>query len=350
MRRCFTSDGSSCDSPHPGWVRLVMNSSLVALVMAVVLVVGSVWAEAPPDARGVRLGYLSLGSPAPETIPLWNAFLLRLGELGWVVGRNVAVERRSAEGRAERLEALAAELVELKVDLIIAAGTSAVIAAKRSTRSIPIIIAGASDPVGFGLVTSLARPGRNITGLSDSPGREIEGKRLQLLKEVVPNADRIGVVLDSSGRRDPRPMQQAAQLLGIGLLMSLETTNQTEFRTTFAALKRDGADAIYAPETPVNVRHRDLIVELATEYRLPAIYGSREFVDAGGVMSYGTSFPELYRRLAVYVDKILRGTRPNDLPVEQPSQLELAVNLKTAKALGIRLPQTILQRVEHVVQ
>jgi putative ABC transport system substrate-binding protein len=169
--------------------------------MAVVLVVGSVWAEAPPDARGVRLGYLSLGSPAPQTIPLWNAFLLRLDELGWVVGRNVAVEQRSAEGRPERLEALAAELVELKVDLIIAAGTSAVIAAKRSTRSIPIVIAGASDPVGFGLVTSLAHPGGNITGLSDSPGREIEGKRLQLLKEVVPNVDRIGVVLDSCGFR-----------------------------------------------------------------------------------------------------------------------------------------------------
>ena len=327
-----------------------MNISFVGLVMALVLLAGPLSAQAPPGARVVRLGYITLGSPASQTTPIWNAFLLRLDELGWVVGRNMTIERRSAEGRPEQLEVLAAELVALNVDVIVAAGTSAVIAAKRSTTSTPIVIAGASDPVAFGLVASLAHPGGNITGLSDSPGREIEAKRLQLLKEVVPSIDRIGVVLDSTGRRDPRPMQQAAKLLGIGLLMSLETANRTEFRATFAALKRDGADGIYAPETPVNAQHRDLIVELAAEYRLPAIYGSREFVDAGGLMSYGTSFPELYRRLAVYVDRILRGTKPRDLPVEQPSQLELAVNLNTARALDIRLPPTILQGADHVIK
>jgi putative ABC transport system substrate-binding protein len=327
-----------------------MKITIGALLVALALPYVPAAAEGPQGARVYRLGYLALAPPGPQTAPIWDAFVLQLRDLGWVVGRNLSIERRFAEGRPERLEVLAAELVRLKVDVIVAAGTSAVLAANHATAAIPIVIAGASDPVGFGLVASLAHPGGNVTGLSDSQGRQIEGKRLQLLKEVVPHADRIGVVMDSSGRRDPGPIQQAAKLLGLGLLVSLETTNPTEFRTTFAMLKRDGADAIYAPETPVNAYHRDLIVELAADFRLPAIYGSREFVDAGGLMSYGASFPELYQRVAVYVDKILRGTRPKDLPVEQPSQFELAVNLRTASALGLRLPQPVLARAGHVVQ
>jgi len=307
-------------------------------------------ADAQPAAKAYRLGYLALSAPGPRTDPIWQAFVHRLGELGWVVGRNIAIEARYAEGHAERLEALAAELISLNVDIIVAAGTSAVLASRRTTSRIPIVIAGASDPVAFGLVSSLAHPGGNVTGFSDSAGREVEGKRLQLLKEAVPHATRIAVVLDSSGRQDPAPMREAAKALGLMLLVSLETTNPDEFRWTFAALKRDGAQAVYAPETPVNARHRDLIVALAAEHRVPGIYGSREFVNAGGLMSYGISYVELYQRTAGYVDRILRGTKPRDLPVEQPSRFELAVNLKTAKILGLRIPQAVLVRAEHVVQ
>jgi putative ABC transport system substrate-binding protein len=212
----------------------------------------------------------------------------------------MAIEARYADGRAERLEALAAELVRINVDIIVAAGTSAVLASKRATSRIPIVIAGASDPVAFGLVSSLAHPGGNVTGFADSAGREVEGKRLQLLKEAVPHATHIAVVLDSSGRQDPGPMQEAAKTLGLTLLVSLETTNPDEFRWTFTAMKRDCADAVYSPETPVNARHRDLIVALAAEHRLPGIYGSREFVNAGGLMSYGISYVELYQRTAGY--------------------------------------------------
>lgn len=319
-------------------------------ILALGLLLAPLAAHAQQVGKVYRLGYLALSAPGPQTDPIWQAFVDRLGELGWVVGRNIAIEARYADGRTERLEALAAELIRLNVDIVVAAGTSAVLASKRATSRIPIVIAGASDPVAFGLVSSLAHPGGNVTGFSDSAGREVEGKRLQLLKEAVPHASRIAVVLDSSGRQDPGPMREAAKTLGLTLLVSLETTNPDEFRWTFTAMKGDGADAVYAPETPVNARHRDLIVALAAEHRLPGIYGSREFVNAGGLMSYGISYVELYQRTAGYVNRILRGTKPRDLPVEQPSRFELALNLKTAKTLRLRIPQTVLVRAEHVVR
>jgi putative ABC transport system substrate-binding protein len=273
-----------------------------------------------------------------------------LRELGWTEGRNLAIEPRYAGGAPDRFDALAAELVRLKVDLILVSGVSATLAARKATSSIPVVMAGAGDPVAFGLVESLAHPGGNITGLSDTPGREIEGKRLELLREAVPRMSRVALILDSTARRDPDPIHAAARALGLTLFVSLETTDPDEFRKTFVAMKRDRADALYAPETPVNARHRDLITALAAEYRLPAIYGSREFVDAGGLMSYGTSFVHLYRRAAVYVDRILRGTRPADLPVEQPARLELAVNLRAAAALGLAIPRSIMIRADHVVR
>jgi putative ABC transport system substrate-binding protein len=204
--------------------------------------------------------------------------------------------------------------------------------------------------VAFGVGASRARPGANVTGLSDSPGREIEGKRLQLLKEVVPRIARVALVLDSTARRDPAPTEFAARTLGLTLLVSRETADPDEFRRTFATMTREGADAVYAPETPVNARHRDLIVALANQHRLPAIFGAREFVDAGGLMSYGTNFVDLHRRVAAYVDRILRGARPNDLPVEQPTRLEFALNLRTAAALGLRISNAVVMRADHVVQ
>jgi len=331
----------------PGKLALPVLVPLILMMGLTALLPGG---SAGAPARSVRIGYLAPVPPATETVPIWSAFVARLAELGWVQGRNLSLEPRYANGRAERLRVLADELVRLRVDLIVASGLTAVLAAKEATSTIPIVIAGASDPVGFGLVQSLAHPGANITGVSDSPGREIEGKRLELLKEVVPRLSRVALVLDSTSRRDPEPVYAAAKMLGLTLLVSPETAARDEFQRTFLALTRDNAQALYAPETPVNARHRDLIVALAAKHRLPAIYSSREFVDAGGLMSYGTSFVHLYGQAATYVDRILRGARPADLPVELPSRFELAVNLRTAATLGLTIPQSVLLRVDHVVR
>lgn len=327
------------------WALRIVIACLVGSLVATPIVEGQ---SAP--ARRARIGYLALHRPSSAADPVWRAFVQRLGELGWSEGDNAAIERRYADGPRERLDALAAELAAAGVDVLVASGTSAVLAAKRATITVPIVIAGASDPVGFGIVASLGQPGGNVTGVSDSPGREIEGKRLELLKETVPEATRIAVVLDSSGRRDPGSIVAAAKALGLTLLMSLETTNPNEFRRSVAALKRDGAQALYAPETPVNAHHRDLIVSLAVEHRLPAMYGSREFVDGGGLMAYGTSYVHVHQRAADYVDRILRGSRPADLPVEQPTRLELSVNLRTAALLGLKIPPGVLLRADHVVR
>lgn len=306
-------------------------------------------ARAETPGSVARIGYLALVAPAAED-PIWNAFVRRLSELGWTAGRNVRFEPRYAHGIPDRFPGLARELTALNVAAIVVAGVSPGLAAKDASTTIPIILAGVSDPVGFGLVQSLPRPGGNITGLSDSPGREIEGKRLELLKELVPRLVRVAVILDSTARRDPAPIRAAARVLGIELLVSPETAEPDAFRATFRRFIEAGADAIYAPETPVNALHRDLVVSLAVEHRLPAMYGSREFVDAGGLVSYGTSRVHLYEQAATYVDRVLRGARPADLPVEQPTRFELALNLKTAAALRLAVPRTTLLRAEHVVR
>jgi putative ABC transport system substrate-binding protein len=327
-------------------LRLVpLTLALTALMLAPCL-----RSEAQPPDKTARIGFLALAPPPVGNAPLWDAFVRGLRERGWVEGRNLLIERRSADGRPERLPALADELVRLKLDLIIASGASAVRAVKSATTTIPIIIAGAADPVAFGLVASLAHPGGNVTGLSDSPGREIEGKRLQLLKEIVPTASRVALVIDSASRVDPAPVSTAARALGLTLLVSRETTSPEEFEASVAALVRERADALYAPETPVNARYRSLLVSLAARYRLPAMYGSREFVEAGGLVAYGVSYAGLFRRAAAYTDRILRGTRPADLPVEQPTQFELVLNTRTAKALGLSIPPSVLVRVDHLIE
>jgi putative tryptophan/tyrosine transport system substrate-binding protein len=307
---------------------------------------------APPGERAPRLGFLAFGSPPPDPAPpAFPLTALREGlrELGYRAGDTVTLEERWAAGEIARLPALAAELVRLPVDVIVASGASAVRAAQAATRSIPIVIAGASDPVAEGLVTSLARPGGNVTGLAVLAGREVEGKRLELLKEAIPTATRVAVVLDSTSRLDATPLREAARGLGLTLLFSAETATPDEFRSAFAAMITNGADALYAPETPVNARHRDLIVELAAQHRLPAMSASREFVEAGGLMAYGPSFAALFRRAAVYVDKILKGAQPADLPVEQPTHFELVINLNAAQALGLALPPTLLFLADEVI-
>jgi putative ABC transport system substrate-binding protein len=327
-----------------------MSSVALILALGVVTLFTPGLLAAQPAGKVVRLGFLALAAPPPGPSPVWDAFLRGLQERGWNEGRNIIIERRDPGGRPEGLTALAEELVRLKVDLIVASGASAVRAARTATATIPIVIAGATDPVAFGLVASLAHPGGNVSGLSDSPGREIEGKRLELLREIAPRVSRVALVLDSASRFDPAPVQAAAKTLGLTLLVSRESASPEEFEASFTALVRDRANALYAPETPVNARHRGLIVSLAARHRLPAMYGAREFVEAGGLIAYGVSYADLFRRAAAYVDRILRGARPADLPVEQPTRFELVVNVRTARALGLSIPPSILVRVDQVIE
>lgn len=300
-----------------------------------------------------RIAFLAFGArPLRSTAaasPLM-AFRQAMRELGYVEGRNLVIEERWAEGRLNRLPVLANELVELKPDIIVASGAGATRASMGATRDIPIVIAGAADPVAEGLVTSLAHPDANVTGVSVLAGREVEGKRLELLQEAVPGVTRVAVILDSTSRLDPAPLKEAAQALGIELLLSGETESREEFQDTFSEMVQDGAEAVYAPETPINALQRRLIVDLASKHSLPAIYGSREFVEAGGLMAYGPNFSEIFRRVAVYVDKILDGTSPNKLPVEQPVHFELVLNMGTAKSLGFSFPSTVLIRADRVIR
>jgi ABC-type uncharacterized transport system substrate-binding protein len=329
------------------------HRTLGLLVLLALGMVCTPLAVATPSAeRGFRIGFLAFGPPPPDPVPPafpLTAFRHGLRELGYVEGHTVILEERWAAGELARLPALAAQLVEIPVDVIVASGASAVRAAMGATQSIPIVIAGAADPVAEGLVTSLARPGRNVTGLAVLTGREVEGKRLELLHAAVPTAVRVAVVLDSTGRLDPTPLRDAARTLGLTLLFSTETATPEEFRRAFATMTKNGADALYAPETPVNARHRDLIIELAAQHRLPTMYASRDFVEAGGLMAYGPNFTALFRRAATYVDKILKGALPADLPVEQPMYFELAINLKTAQALSLALPPILLFQADEVL-
>jgi putative ABC transport system substrate-binding protein len=331
----------------------MLGSLKIVLIALTVVGLAPLSSEAQQRGKVYRLGFLAFGPPPSNPVPPefpFEAFRYRLQELGYIEGQNLVIERRYAKGKLEMLPAFAAELVQRKVDVIVASGAAAVQAAKKATATIPIVMAGAPDPVAFELVASLAHPGANVTGLSDSAGREIEGKRLELLKESFPRIARVAVVLDSASRVDIMPVHEAARALGLTLLFSPETATPDEFHDAFALMKREGAQAVYAPETPINVRHRVLIVELAAKSRLPAIYGSREFVEAGGLMSYGPIFSDIFRRAAVYVDRILKGAKPADLPVEQPSRFELVVNLKTAKQIGVRIPPEVLMGADKVIR
>jgi len=331
---------------------LAVDWSKIALLALLTLVVTGVVGQSNQTDRVYRIGFLAFGLrpiAASAKSPL-VAFRQTLRERGYAEGENLILDERWAEAHLDRLPALAAELFQLNPDIIVASGASAVRAAMRETQEIPIIIAGAPDPVGEGLVQSLAQPGANVTGVSALPGREFEGKRLQLLQQTIPGVTRVAVILDSTSRHDPALLDSAASALGLTLLFSAETESPDEFRDTFEDMIKDHAEAVYAPETPVNVRQRKLLVELALEHRLPAMYASREYVEAGGLMSYGPNFSELFGRAAIYADKILKGASPGELPVEQPLHLEFIVNQKTAGLLGISFPTTILMQVDEVIQ
>jgi putative ABC transport system substrate-binding protein len=293
-----------------------------------------------------RIGYVGAGSPATAGHHA-QAFVRGLRELGYVEGQNIIIEYRWAEGKVERLPDLVAELLRLRVDVIVSSATPAIQTAKEQTSAVPIVMAGVTDPVGVGFVASLARPGGNITGLTHlSP--ELAGKRLELLKEVVPRLRRVAVLWNPNQPGQPlafKDTQVAAQALRVTLI-SMEARNRVELERVLAAIGKKRPQALLELADPLTFFHRELIMEVTARHRLPAMYSFREWVDAGGLMSYGTSFAALFRRAATYVDKILKGTKPSELPVEQPMRFELVINMKTAKALRLTIPQTVLIRAD----
>jgi len=311
-------------------------------------------AEAQQPAKVTRIGFLATTNLATNP-HLQEAFLQGLRDLGYVEGRNVVIEYRDAEGKLERLPALAAELVALKVDVIVAPGTPQALAAKQATRTVPIVFAVAGDPVGSGLVTSLARPGGNVTGLS-SVTSDLVGKCLEQLTQVVPGVSRVAVLWQPGGfgERAEKDMQKAAEVAGRTLgvrLQFVEARRPADIDRAFSEMTRAraGALTVLGGGTMLFAERRRL-VDLAAKNRLPAVYPWKDFVDAGGLLSYGANFPDLYRRAATYVDKILKGAQPGDLPIEQPTKFDLVINLKTAKALGLTIPPSLLQRADQVIE
>jgi len=326
------------------------------LAFSITLLLGGLFSplavRAQQAAKVPRIGYLAGDRAAsPHLI---EAFRQGLRDLGYVEGSNVLIEYRDAEGKFERLPALAAELVALKVDVIVAGGTPLILAAKQATRTLPIVFAAASDPVTDGLVTSLARPGGNVTGLSNI-APDLVGKRLELLKQAVPGVNRVAILWQpgGTGERTEQDMRKGAEAAARALgmrLQFLEARGPADFDRAFSDMTRERAGALTSLGGSMFFSERRRLVDLAAKNRLPALYQQREFVDAGGLMSYGANLADNFRGAAGYVDKILKGTKPGDLPIEQPTKFELVINTKTAKALGLTIPPSLLQRADHVIQ
>jgi ABC-type uncharacterized transport system substrate-binding protein len=307
-------------------------------------------AEAQQPAKVPRIGFLSSLSPAAVSARM-DAFRQGLRELGYVEGKNITLVFPSAEVKPERLPDLAAELVSLKVDVIVAAGTVAVQAAREATKTIPVVTPIITDPVEAGFVASLARPGANITGLT-LISVQLSGKRLELLREVVARISRVAVLSNPAALNSQLQMREtevAARALGVQL-QPLDVRNPDDFDRVFRAATKDRADALIALDDPFLFTHRTRIVKLATKSRLPAIYGFREFVETGGLMSYAANLSDMYRRAATYVDKILKGAKPADLPVEQPTKFEFIINLKAAKQIGLTIPPNVMARADKVIK
>ncbi|MBI3824612.1 MAG: ABC transporter substrate-binding protein [Candidatus Rokubacteria bacterium] len=329
-----------------------MNPSITRSTMvAVVLLLAAPLAAAQQAAKIPRIGFLSHSSgPNPDT----NAFRQGLRELGWIEGQTIAVEYRWTAGREKQLPEFVAELVRLKVDVIVTSSTLVAQAAKQGTTAIPIVATFVADPVGSGLVASLARPGGNITGLS-TLAAELVAKRLEFLREVVPGLTRVGVLWnpDVFGERTIRNMLQQTEVAGRTLgvqVQFVEARRPDDFERAFSAMKKGRVGALLVFPSPMFFEARRGLVEHAAKSRLPAVYPWREGPEAGGLMSYATSLPEMYRRTATYVDKILKGAKPADLPVEQPTRSELVINVKTAAELGLSIPSSLLVRADQVIE
>jgi putative tryptophan/tyrosine transport system substrate-binding protein len=315
---------------------------VVSLLLALLGFSGSAGAE--PLERTVRVGLLAPASGSDDI----EGFLTGMRDLGYADGRNLIVEYRVAGGKAERLDDLLAELIRLKVDVIVTGGTPAALAAKRARTAIPVVIGAMGDPVEAGVVASLARPGGNITGLSLQTSEGFAGKYLELLREAVPKASRVAILGRPLANSPIQAMEQAARLLDVRLQL-VAIDQASHFDRGFSEMTAQNAAALIVTPSPFNLAHRERIVSLAAKHRLPAMYGLTAFVDAGGLMAYGASLRDLYRRAATYVDKILKGTKPADLPVEQPTKFDLVINLKTARTLGLVIPPSLLGRADRVI-
>jgi putative ABC transport system substrate-binding protein len=307
-------------------------------------------AQAHQPAKIPRIGVF-LPASASSTAHLVDAFRQGLQDLGYIVSQNVTLETRYAEGKVELLARFAAELVRLKVNVIVAGSTPGVIAAKNATGAIPIVMVTTGDPVASGLVASLSRPGRNITGVT-ALGQELGGKRLEVLKETLPTVSRVAVLSNpdnSDSALSLKGVEVAARVLGVQLRV-LEVRVPTAFEQAFDAMTRAGAGAVMVLPDPMFVSHRERIVVFSAKSRLPAMYAHREYMDEGGLMFYGASLADMWRRAAAYVDKILKGAKPADLPVEQPTKFELVINLKTGKQIGLTIPPNVLARADKVIK
>jgi putative ABC transport system substrate-binding protein len=324
-----------------------------SILVAVVLLVLGVIAEAQQSKKVHRIGYLTALDPATESTRA-ETIRLALRELGYVEGQNVAFEYRYAERKADRLPELAAELVRLKVDIIVASGSDTVVrAAKNATKTIPIVMSGQGiDPVEVGLVESLARPGGNVTGLTNLTG-ELGGKRLELLKQAVPKVARVAALYDPAALGSVRQLKEDLPMAAraLGLTIQLWEVRETDgFKRVFAALGKERPDGLYVLGGTLMRANEKRILGFALKSRLPAMYFTREFVDAGGLMSYGANRADSDRRVAYYVDKILKGAKPADLPVEQPMKFEFIINLKAAKQIGLTIPPNVLARADKVIR
>jgi putative ABC transport system substrate-binding protein len=323
----------------------------LAVVLALNLLLAPLDAGAQSSGKVHRVAYLGNSSAALES-DLVVAFRQGLRELNYVEGQNFILDFRWAEGRYERFPALLAEAIRLNPDVIVTAGTPGALAAKNATSTIPIVMAAIGDPIAAGLVPSLARPAGNITG-SASMSPEIDGKRLELLKELVPRVSRIAVLWNSTNPNNVariKDMQAAAQTLRLTLEPLVDVGDSQQLDKGFGAIVAARAEALIMESDRALLAHRERIVDFAVKRRLPALYPYREFVEAGGLVSYAPSYPAMFRRAATYVDKILKGAKPGDLPIEQPTKFELVINLKTAKALGLTIPQTLLLRADQLIE
>jgi putative ABC transport system substrate-binding protein len=335
-----------------GWtvVRLAVIRSATAVVLLLLSAFLGTAAGQPPE-KVPRVGYLIAGARSdPQRQRLLEAFRQGLRELGYVEGQNVDIESRWAEGKDDRLPALAADLVRSKVDVIVTQSGAATKAAQQATRTIPIVMGLANDAVGSGLVASLARPGGNVTGLTVISS-DVVGKQFQLLTELVPKLSQVALLTNPANPASApfvREAEAAARALGVRL-QTLEARDPQEIDSAFPAMTRERAGALVILPDVIFLSQRRRIAELATQKRLPAVYGVREYAEAGGLIAYGASHIDLVRRAATFVDKILKGAKPGDLPVEQPTRFELVINLRTAKAIGLTIPPSVLQRADQII-
>lgn len=315
-------------------------------------IAGSI-ALAPIAARSQRVWRIGVLDGVSATLNSKNYDALQQGlrELGYVEGQNLSIEYRSADGHTARFPELATELVRLGVDLIVTRGTPATLAAKQASITLPVVMAASGDPVGTGLVTSLRQPGGNVTGLSAIVG-DLYPKRVEILKEIVPASVEVGAIMNLKNPvmvPESKEIEKAVRSVGLRFRL-FDVSNVDEIRSAFDQAGREARLALVIGNDGLTYEHRKIITELAAKHRLPAIYSSREFVDDGGLASYGVNYPNLYRRAATYVDKIFKGAKPADLPIEQPSKLELVINLKAAKALGHEIPRTLLAGADDVIE